>query len=144
MGFIVTAASLRKKYLEIKRPFKSKLPTMGRASSRKRNRKSGQAGNETPSGPHYRWELVGTPAPDAATPATTIERIAEQYDGQFDMMREAFSRKAYLSALILMYAAIDALAWLDRRSDDPDVSPQDFRTWVSQYLLRPPAAFQRL
>lgn len=38
-------------------------------------------------------------------------------------------------ALILIYAGIDAMSWLDRPADHEDVTPDDFMAWVNAYLL---------
>jgi len=37
--------------------------------------------------------------------------------------------------LILLYSGIDAMAWLDRPLNQPDVHPDDFIEWIDKYLL---------
>ena len=41
----------------------------------------------------------------------------------------------HLPALILIYATIDAMAWLDRDEKAEDVTRRDFVQWVGTYLL---------
>jgi len=40
-----------------------------------------------------------------------------------------------LPALLVLYAGIDIMAWLDRPSGQADVQRRDFITWVEKYLL---------
>ena len=41
--------------------------------------------------------------------------------------------------LILLYAGIDAMAWLDRPDGQLDVTGTDFVKWVEKYLLSTPS-----
>lgn len=38
-------------------------------------------------------------------------------------------------SLILLYATVDAMAWLNRPPNQPDVERADFLNWVKKYLL---------
>lgn len=68
-------------------------------------------------------------------PQHAIARIREQFDPQFATMKDCVAAGRYLPALVLVYAAIDALAWLDRRDHAADVERDDFQSWVNAYLL---------
>ena len=47
----------------------------------------------------------------------------------------------WLPALILVYALLDALAWVGKRGgSQPDVTRDDFIRWCDRYLLVPPSA----
>ncbi len=46
-----------------------------------------------------------------------------------------FSSKAYLPSLILIYSAIDIMAWLNRNKNHQYSDGSDFKAWVSTYLL---------
>jgi hypothetical protein len=68
-----------------------------------------------------------------------------------------FAQELYVAALVLLYSAIDGMAWLDRPSDDIcvaevragarrdalDVTQGDFETWVAKYLLGPDEPYVR-
>jgi hypothetical protein len=55
----------------------------------------------------------------------------------FQVINFSLEKGFWEPALILIYAGIDALAWLDRRSDSPDVSKSDFIGWCDRCLLLP-------
>jgi len=77
---------------------------------------------------------VGGPLPPPA-PEATADRIQSWFEPQFEAIRHAVNEEQWLIALILTYAAIDALAWLNRRMDALDVARADFVAWVSMYML---------
>ena len=60
-------------------------------------------------------------------------------ENNFNELAEAIqlilSAKKHLPALILIYSAIDLLAWLNRPQSHPDVVKSDFISWVDQFML---------
>jgi hypothetical protein len=51
-------------------------------------------------------------------------------------IRLTLKAKKHIPTLILIYSAIDILAWLNRPLKQKDVERRDFISWVDQYLLR--------
>lgn len=50
----------------------------------------------------------------------------------------SFNERLWLPTLVLMYALIDAMAWLSRDPAREDVTREDFIAWCDRYLLVPP------
>jgi len=62
----------------------------------------------------------------------TFERNVQELLTVVDMCLKSGLR---LPALLVLYAGIDIMAWLDRPSGQADVQRRDFITWVEKYLL---------
>ncbi len=65
----------------------------------------------------------------------TREALEARIQELFSVIASAFSNKAYLPGLILLYSCVDIMAWLDLPSDREDVRGSDFIRWVEQNLL---------
>jgi hypothetical protein len=61
-----------------------------------------------------------------------IETHINQLIGAIQLTLDA---KKHLPALILIYSAIDVLAWLNRPYSNLDVTRDDFILWVDQFML---------
>ncbi len=57
------------------------------------------------------------------------------YNGIKRGIEISLDNKCYGSALILIYAGIDAMANLGRPIDKTEVTPEDFITWVNKYIF---------
>lgn len=61
-----------------------------------------------------------------------LERYVEQL---FEAISKCFDTRLILPGLILLYSAIDIMASLDRPENKPDVTRDDFITWVDEFVL---------
>lgn len=62
----------------------------------------------------------------------TLQRHLDELTGAIRLTLKA---KKHIPTLILVYSAIDMLAWLTRPLKQADVERHDFIAWVDQYLL---------
>jgi hypothetical protein len=63
----------------------------------------------------------------------------ESYEDGVRQLQEgislSFHAEFYIPSLILLYSAIDIMAWLNRSETHDEVSRGDFKKWVNIYLL---------
>ena len=64
--------------------------------------------------------------------ATTLEKHT---DHLLTAIETCIANKFTLPALILMYSAIDIMAWLNRDEEHEDVTRSDFILWAETFLL---------
>jgi hypothetical protein len=68
-------------------------------------------------------------------PSNGQAKLRRRMQDIVDAVNACSEAKAHLGAAMLLYAGIDGLAWLSRPTTAPDVRPEDFKTWVRDYLL---------
>jgi hypothetical protein len=58
-------------------------------------------------------------------------------DTTFRAIEVSAAEELWLPSLILVYALMDAMAWLDRDPKNEDVAATDFVRWAETYVLQP-------
>jgi len=61
--------------------------------------------------------------------------LEKHIDHLLTAIETCIANKFTLPALILMYSAIDTMAWLNRDEEHEDVTRSDFILWVETFLL---------
>jgi len=69
--------------------------------------------------------------------AKASELWSQKVDQLFEGIEFCLGKNLWEPTLILLYAGIDAMAWLDRSPAAKDVTSQDFIAWCQKYLLAP-------
>src|SRR5262245_19103334 len=63
------------------------------------------------------------------------DAVNRQLSQILSSVRLLLDKELVVSALIILYAAIDGLSWLQRADVTGDSTSDDFRRWVKTYLL---------
>lgn len=63
------------------------------------------------------------------------ELLRKNLDNHFKAIELCMANRLRMPALILIYSAIDFLAWLDRPEGKEDVDKQQFIEWANRYLV---------
>ncbi len=66
-------------------------------------------------------------------------KVVAAIDTTFRAIELGAAEELWLPCLILVYALIDAMAWLTRDPKNEDVTRSDFVKWTETYVLRPPS-----